>query len=240
MKSLVIPVLIMMVTGFRDQQMMYPRVRDAYALKEEQVWSLLHAQGIERGPFHLFLRAFKDEQTLEVWATEKVDSPYALILTLHFCQTSGKLGPKRKEGDLQIPEGVYFIDRFNPKSNFHLALGLNYPNRSDRVLGDPQQPGSDIFIHGDCVTTGCIPLTDDKIRLLYVMAVEARESGQEHIPVHIFPARLAPGVPEKLSMGNLKRHLAFWKGLQPVYEHFETKRIPPVVLITASGAYEKN
>ena len=71
--------------------------------------------------------------------------------------TSGQLGPKRHTGDCQVPEGFYEIYRFNPQSNFHLSLGLNYPNTADRALGEPA-PGSDIFIHGGAVTMGYLPV----------------------------------------------------------------------------------
>ncbi len=140
--------------------------------------------------FHLYIRAFKNEKILEVWIKEKNADQFTLLHTYEFCTSSGSLGPKRRQGDLQIPEGVYHINHFNPESNFYLSLGLNYPNASDKILSDKQHPGSAIYIHGNCVTIGCIPLTDDKIKEVYIMAVEARNGGQEKIPVHIFPTRL--------------------------------------------------
>lgn len=112
------------------------------------------------------------------------------VCTYPFCASSGILGPKRKEGDRQIPEGIYYINHFNPVSNFHLSLGINYPNPSDKILSDPAQPGESFYIHGNCVTIGCIPISDDKIKELYILAVEAYNNGQVKIPVHIFPDRL--------------------------------------------------
>jgi murein L,D-transpeptidase YafK len=101
----------------------------------------------------------------------------------------GSLGPKRIQGDYQVPEGFYYVNEFNPNSNYHLALGLNYPNASDKILSDSVQPGGDIYIHGSCVTTGCIPIKDDQIEELYVLTTFARNLGQDFIPVHIFPVR---------------------------------------------------
>ena len=101
---------------------------------------------------------------MEVWIKEASKDYYVLLNTYDFCTTSGTLGPKRKEGDLQIPEGIYTINHFNPQSNFYLSLGINYPNASDKILSDPVHPGGDIYLHGNCVTIGCIPLTDDKIK----------------------------------------------------------------------------
>src|SRR5690606_11025729 len=98
---------------------------------------------------------------------------FTLVKTYPVCSSSGLPGPKRKKGDRQTPEGFYHIDRFNPQSAFHLSLGINYPNSSDKILGH-SDPGGDIFIHGSCVTIGCVPLTDDLIKEVYVLAVEAK------------------------------------------------------------------
>ena len=76
----------------------------------------------------------------------------------------GQPWPQATQGDSQVPEGFYHMDRFNPLSNFHLSLGVSYPNQSDRILGASGRLGGDIFIHGDCVTIGCVPITDEGIR----------------------------------------------------------------------------
>ena len=88
----------------------------------------------------------------------------------------GQLGPKRHTGDYQVPEGFYEIYRFNPRNNFHLSLGLNYPNTADRALGEPA-PGSDIFIHGGAVTMGYLPIIDAGIEEVYLLTVMARAAG---------------------------------------------------------------
>lgn len=86
--------------------------------------------------------------------------PFTLFKTYKVCALAGSLGLKRMEGDYQLPEGFYYINEFNPKSNYHLSLGINYPNASDKVLSDSYKPGGDIYIHGSCVTVGCIPVKD--------------------------------------------------------------------------------
>jgi murein L,D-transpeptidase YafK len=121
---------------------------------------------------------------------EKGTDQFKLLHTHLFCTNSGIPGPKLKEGDLQIPEGIYHISHFNPQSKFYLSVGLNYPNASDKILSDKQQPAGSIYIHGSCVRIGCIPITDDKIKELYVLAVKAMNNGQQKIPVHISPIRL--------------------------------------------------
>ncbi|MEJ7677428.1 MAG: L,D-transpeptidase family protein [Segetibacter sp.] len=89
----------------------------------------------------------------------------------------GAIGPKRLQGDYQVPEGFYYINEFNPKSTYHLSLGINYPNASDRVLSDSIKPGGDIYIHGNCVTIGCIPLQNDQIEELYILCCNGKISG---------------------------------------------------------------
>ena len=170
---------------------------------------------------------------------ERNQEEFVLLCTYDFCTTSGVLGPKRKEGDLQIPEGVYHINHFNPVSNFYLSLGLNYPNASDKILSHATKPGGSIYIHGDCVTIGCIPITDEKIKELYVLAVEARNNGQEKIPVHVFPAKLETGVVDKLvsEYAADEKVKNFWKNLEPVYQDFESTRKLKPVKVNSKGAY---
>jgi murein L,D-transpeptidase YafK len=153
---------------------------------------------------------------------------------------SGKPGPKRREGDRQVPEGFYFIDRFNPKSSYHLSLGIDYPNASDRVRSDAKRPGSDIFIHGKDVTIGCLPLGDERIEELYIAAHEAKTAGQAKIPVHIFPARMSGEAWEKFRAEEASSDpelASFWAELQPGFEAFEKTKLLPVVEAAADGTY---
>src|SRR6202012_3395384 len=92
---------------------------------------------------------------------------YKLIKTFRICAVPGSLGPKRAEGDHQMPEGYYFIEEFNYKSDYYLSLLLNYPNYSDKAMGSIVRLGGDIYIHGGCVTVGCMPMTNDGIKEIY-------------------------------------------------------------------------
>jgi len=212
---------------FRQDQLRYERVRNAYQLKETKVKKILALNGIESFDYDLFLRAFKNEETLEVWIKPKSQSQYQLIWEYAFCKNSGILGPKRKEGDLQIPEGFYQISNFNPKSQFLLSLKVNYPNASDKILSDAEKPGGDIYIHGNCQTIGCIPITDPLIQELYIFAVEGNKN---IIPIHIFPSKnwdlLEPSYDElKLFWGNLKIGFDFFE---------KNKNLPTVSVAKAS------
>ena len=225
--------------SFKETQMKYERVKTAYREKEETVHSFLSRAGIgKKDSFRIFLRAFKYEKKLELWARKKTVDTFSLVKTYEICESSGELGPKRREGDGQVPEGFYNIFHFNPVSNFYLSLGVSYPNASDRKLGKTPLGGS-IYIHGNCVTIGCIPITDEFIKELYVACVEARNFGQTEIQVHIFPATLSD---ENLKLiKNLPQVnaslISFWENLKPGYEYFEKNHKLPLISVDAKGNY---
>lgn len=216
---------------FRKDQMRFERVRDAYETKENYVKKLLTSKGFNSFDYGLFFRAFKHEEILEVWIRKKKSYDYQLLTTYDFCKNSGQLGPKRKEGDWQIPEGFYRISHFNPKSNFLLSLKVSYPNDSDKILSDPTSPGSDIYIHGGCQTTGCIPLTNDKIQELYLLAIEAHEEGRS-IPIHIFPTK---NFEENLDKDS--EHFPFWENIKEGFDFFEKNKRLLSIDIESDGRY---
>jgi murein L,D-transpeptidase YafK len=225
--------------SFKQAQLQHSRVKLAYQEKESTVKNYFIKRNLNNQGSHLFLRAFKKEMKLEVWVRSQQQQTFNLLHTYDFCALSGAPGPKRKQGDLQVPEGIYYIQHFNPLSNFHLSLGLNYPNKSDRILGDKDSPGSDIYIHGNCVTIGCIPITDEKIKELYILAVEARENGQIKIPVHIFPTRL-----DETGITSLRKEfsshpelIAFWENLATFYKDFQNTHTIKPISVDAKGRY---
>lgn len=222
--------------NYRNNNM--DRVAEARIEKEEKLNSLLDAQGLSTDSLNLYIQAFKEEEELEVWGKNKGEKKYRLIVNYPFCTSSGELGPKRKEGDMQIPEGVYSIDRFNPKSNFHLSLGLNYPNQSDLIHSDQTAPGSDIFIHGGCSSVGCISITDDSIKELYLLAAMTR-SIQNKVRVDIYPFRFFPKWQEKMDRA-YKHHFGFWISLANIYSYFNTLHTIPQVTIKDNGEYKLN
>jgi len=224
---------------FKDAQRRYPRVRAAYSEKEAAVVGMLESAKLSTSGLRLYIRAFKQEQEIEVWGANGRDKPYVLVKNYEVCASSGELGPKRKQGDLQVPEGFYHIDRFNPVSRFHLSLGVNYPNQSDRILGHKPALGGDIFIHGDCVTIGCLPITDDKIKELYIMCIEAKDWGQPKIPVTIFPCRMDENNYDKLKARHLgeTKKLGLWADLKKGHDLFNAGKQLPSVSFLANGRH---
>ena len=238
MNYIFLGLIMLQALSFKESQLRHSRVKTAYDQKEAVVQNYFKSKNLDINDFQLFIRAFKNEKLLEVWIKGKNDDKFTLLHSYEFCSTSGSLGPKRRQGDLQIPEGAYHINHFNPESNFYLSLGLNYPNASDKILSDKQHPGSSIYIHGNCVTIGCIPITDDKIKELYIMAMEAKNGGQEKIPVHVFPTRLTDqGIAFLKKNHASSGHIEFWENLKKVYDDFEeTKKLKPVK-VNKAGQY---
>jgi murein L,D-transpeptidase YafK len=224
---------------FLQDQLKYPRVRAAKAEKGELIRDAFKKKGVDYPPAEIFIRILKLDRTVELWARSANMEAFRRIKTWEICALSGHAGPKRRIGDNQVPEGFYYIDKFNPASSFHLSLGINYPNQSDSILGVSGHLGKDIFIHGSCVTIGCIPITDDCIKELYMIAVEAKANGQSRIPVHIFPTRLDDAKYHSLLAGvKDSKLLAFWENLRQGYTLFEKEnKLPQVIVDAKNGRY---
>ncbi len=223
--------------SFKSQQQKFPRVQTAIAEKDAIVKKMFADKNLAYPPKHIFLRAFKGEGIIELWINES--DRFHLLKAYKVCAASGEIGPKRRQGDNQVPEGFYLIDRFNPVSNFYLSLGLNYPNESDKILGARGNLGGDIFIHGNCVSIGCMAITDDQIKELYLIAIEARAGGQAKIPVHIFPTRMNEKGMKRLAQtaaGN-STLLSFWRNLKEGFDVFENNRRVPAVTVNRQGRY---
>jgi murein L,D-transpeptidase YafK len=237
---LAVPSLPEELKSFRDMQWKYPRVRTASKEKDEVLRQRFKEKGLAYPPRAILLRALKQEASLELWAADAEDKPFVLVHEYRICTSSGTLGPKRRFGDEQVPEGFYELDWFNPQSNFFLSLHISYPNASDRILGSHQNPGGDIFLHGNCASIGCIPITDDGIKEVYWLAVLVHSQGQKHLPIQIFPARLTDDGLKGLSAThrNQPALLAFWTNLKKGYDLFETSHQLATIKTRQDGAYE--
>ena len=175
----------------------------------------------------IYLRIFKAENVLEVWIHN--DDRFHLFNTYEVCTYGGKgLGPKCRQGDGKAPEGFYFVtpNQMNPYSSYHLSFNIGYPNRFDQAHG---RTGGSIMVHGDCVSIGCIAMTDEKIEEIYSLAYAALKNGQPYFRVHIFPFRMTP---ERMKMYEKSEWIAFWENLKIGYDFFfDHNHNPPNVTI---------
>lgn len=223
----------LLMTSCAGQSEPDDRVASARTRSEAAVQQKFAQAGVKYPPREAFLRAFKREAVLEVWARSG-HGRFRLIHAYPWTVNSGGPGPKRREGDRQIPEGCYVIDAFNPRSRFHLSLRVNYPNASDRVRSDPEKPGFDIYLHGKQVSIGCLALGDAAIEEVYLLALDA--GNRDAISIHLFPARMQGPEWERLRAAHADL-APFWSELQPAFDAFEqTKRVPPVT-VAADGRY---
>ena len=133
------------------------------------------AAGIAYPPERFVLLGFKLERELHLLASGS-GHDLTFIRSYRIQAMSGTLGPKLREGDGQIPEGIYTIVYLNPDSVAHLSLALSYPNDYDRArAGEDGRDtlGGDIMIHGGSTSIGCLAMGDEAAEELFVLAAEA-------------------------------------------------------------------
>lgn len=229
----------MQQSNFKQEQLKNYRVKNAYKNKESFLKDELRKHNLTLDQINILLVGYKLEKQLIVYVKSKRENKYKKFITYDFCVLSGELGPKRKEGDLQVPEGFYYVNWFNPNSSFHLSFKINYPNASDKILSDKKQPGGEIFIHGNCVSIGCVPITDEKMDELYILALEATNNGQKKIPVYIFPAELSDDNFNRLKTRySFKPELIdFWQNLKEGFMIFTQSLSEIKYSVNARGNY---
>jgi murein L,D-transpeptidase YafK len=202
-----------------------PALMETAFAQADRVWKDRFALAEVHWPSSIFLVVLKignEDGNISVWGYKDAHSGPVRIHQFPICYISGGFGPKRCEGDEQVPEGVYFIDRFNPQSRFHRSLGINYPNESDRILSTCRNRGGDIFIHGSCASIGCVSIGNENIEELYRLCDEMRRDGGMRIPVFLFPVHMDDTVSTRklyaAAASNDDRELAeFWRNLTEVY-----------------------
>lgn len=226
-------------TDFLSEQKKYERVRTAYAEKQQLVTKKLKEMNIDINSVNILITAFKHEKEMVIYAKDKNEKTYKKLQTYSICASSGDLGPKRKQGDGQVPEGFYYIEKFNPSSSYYLSLGVSYPNKADKIKSTASNLGGDIFIHGECVTIGCMPMTNDKIKEIYIYALQAHQCGQQKIPVYIFPYKFSDTNIAKFKELYKKESalLTFWNNLHTGYEKFNSSLQELNVAVDKSGNY---
>ncbi len=125
-------------------------------------------------PAEIALIAIKDEKILELHARPN-GGAWMLIHRYRVLAASGGAGPKLRQGDRQVPEGIYSIAFLNPNSAYHVSLGVNYPNAFDRHMAAKdgrKDLGGDIMIHGKNLSAGCLAMGDEAVEELFVLAAQ--------------------------------------------------------------------
>lgn len=170
----------------------------------------------------VLIRVFKQEAALELWK-QRGDGRYILLKTFPVCRWSGQLGPKRKTGDRQTPEGFYDIAprMMNPNSSYHLSFDTGFPNAYDRANG---YTGSYLMVHGVCSSMGCFAMTNSGIEEIYALLRDAFRGGQPSVQLQAFPFRMTA---RNLARRRDDPDIGFWRQLKAGYDRFEATGLPP-------------
>lgn len=224
---------------FKNDQLRYPRFREAHEQYLPKIKTQFARRKVPFPPQALTVRIFKDEDELEIWARGKGQKAYSFIKSFKIFSLSGNPGPKRGNGDQQIPEGFYHINYYNPASLYHFSVRINYPNESDRKLGYKDNLEEDVYIFGETVSVGSICLNDESIKELYVILAEVRDGGVEKIPVQIFPFKMTDENFDRFKeiYGDDQGLLKFWSNLKEGYDYFAGQGKLPLVWVDNRGKY---
>jgi murein L,D-transpeptidase YafK len=172
----------------------------------------------------ILVRLFKEESELEVWK-QKTDGSFALLKTYPICAWSGNLGPKKKEGDRQAPEGFYTVTpaQMKPDSQYHLAFNMGYPNTYDRAN---ERTGTHLMVHGSCTSAGCYAMDNVQIEEIYALARHSFAGGQRAFQIQAYPFRMTP---KNMARHRNSEHYPFWQMLKRGSDYMEATRRQPVV-----------
>jgi len=227
--AMMIPVAVVLTLRLGRPQLSHVYMK---LTSEQSIWDVVERYGpaardrlapsfemarVSYPPDRLTLIALKREKKLEVWAPK--DETWSLIKSYPICMASGDEGPKLKEGDLQVPEGVYPLTVLNPQSGFHLSIRIEYPNEYDNAMAlrdNRIDLGGDIYLHGKCVSIGCLAMGDEAIEELFILV---HDVGLENMEIIIAPADLRDN-----SVNIDTGHLPPWTNV--LYDTLRTKLAP--------------
>ena len=222
-----------------------PRLAKIRRRIEPQLHTQYAAAGLSYPPKRLLLRVFKHERQVELWVADAPKTRLTKLETFEICAASGVLGPKLRQGDEQVPEGVYAIHRYNGWSGFHLSLRVNYPNASDRVRGRRGNLGGAIMVHGGCASIGCVAISNGPIERVFLAALDSSRAGHRKPTIHMFPTRFDDAGRARqreylttVDEGERKRLEVLWSELAAVDAAFAAnEQIPAVRIDAKTGEY---
>ena len=183
--------------GFAAASYAWTKLRGGYTVQdrlqmhssavEQRLKERFVSTGLSYPPSELTYVAFKDTALLEVYSRANEASPWKRVLSYPILGMSGTQGPKLRQGDMQVPEGLYQAEFLNPNSRFHLSIKLNYPNAFDLMQANAEgrtNLGSDIMIHGTAASIGCLAMGNQAAEDLFILAAL---SGKERVNIVVAP-----------------------------------------------------
>jgi murein L,D-transpeptidase YafK len=212
---------LLALAGCNSESSRYPA--RAYAPIPADTLALFSKKNTDRNA-PIVVRAYKRESEIEIWKRAN-DGQYVHVKTYPVCRWSGQLGPKKREGDRQVPEGFYTVaaSQMNPNSAYWLSFNVGYPNQLERAMG---RNGGDIMVHGTCSSRGCFAMTNEQIEEIYAVMREAFNGGQRQVQFQSYPFRMTA---ENMAKFRHDPNLAFWKNLKEGSDNFEVTKAEPKV-----------
>lgn len=176
------------------REVVHNKIKHFDKLVQRDILPQFEQAKVQYPPRKMALLIFKNERSMELWA-QNPDQPWKMIKQFAVLAASGGPGPKLREGDRQVPEGIYHISDLNPFSKYDVSLRLDYPNAFDlqRAYNDGRKRlGGDIYIHGGNVSAGCIAIGNRFVEELFAMVYHV---GQKNVTVVIAPNDLRHALP---------------------------------------------
>ena len=161
-------------SAVEERESVRSRLRQYGAAVHERLCPAFEEARVSYPPASVLLVGLKQERVLDVYARGK-GRDLVFICRYPVLGASGAAGPKLREGDRQVPEGVYTLDELNPNSRFHLSLRVGYPNAFDRARAKEDGRlglGGDIMIHGGSSSAGCLAIGDKAVEELFVLVAD--------------------------------------------------------------------
>jgi hypothetical protein len=200
----------------------------AYATRKLNLNLYFAKAKVSYPPREVIFIALKQEKRLELWARDSGE--FRFIRDYYIQAASGVAGPKLRQGDRQVPEGIYRIVKLNPNSHYHLSMKLNYPNEFDLLHARQDgrtAPGSNILIHGKAVSIGCLAMGDEAIEELFVLT--------EHVGVENVKVVIAPHDPRAYPLKTDSKALPEWTPELYAIISREIKALSPVLKPAKTG-----
>jgi murein L,D-transpeptidase YafK len=181
------------------------RIEEYGPVARQRLQPYFDASGLKYPPAKVVLVGIKDAERIQLYAAGATEETARFVREYPIVNASGTLGPKLKEGDQQVPEGIYGVESLNPNSLFHLSLRVNYPNAYDKARAREdgrRELGGDIMIHGGRASVGCLAMGDEVAEELFVLAAD---TGIQNVRVlltptdfrmHDLPERVRKGMPD--------------------------------------------
>lgn len=182
----------LVMSKFAPRKTVADRVAEYGSAARSRLRPYFEQAGVSYPPSNIVFVGIKQQRTLELYAPA-TNGALRFIRSWPVLAASGELGPKLREGDYQVPEGIYAIELLNPNSSYHLSLRVNYPNAFDRERASfdgRTKLGGDIMIHGQEVSVGCLAMGDPASEELFVLAADV---GLPKISVILTPVDFRTG-----------------------------------------------